>query len=50
MFHLASVVLMLVDMKIMFAGGKGNAENYMCNEAYNHFHHMILSGLLDEWR
>lgn len=38
MFHLASVVLMLVDMKIMFTG------NYVYNEAHNHIHYMILLG------
>jgi hypothetical protein len=48
MFHLAPVVLMLVHVKVMFAGRKGSAVNYMFNEAHNHIHHVILLGLLDE--
>ena len=31
-------MLMLVDVKIMFAG------NYVYNEAHNHIHHMLLLG------
>jgi hypothetical protein len=41
-------MLMLVDMKIMFAGKRGNAVNYMFSGAHNHIHHMILLGLLEE--
>jgi hypothetical protein len=44
MFHLVSVELMLVDVKTMFAGGKGNSEIICIMRLII----MLLLGLSDE--